>query len=74
MRLTLIFILHLGQVNMYINEKTKFSIMMNVDRHFKDKILNTIKSTINSHIQQKSIKQLLKLTETIYLGIFINLG
>lgn len=74
MRLTLIFILHLGQVNMYINENTKFSIMMNVDRHFKDKILNPIKSTINSHIEQQSIKQLLKLTETIYLGIFINLG
>lgn len=47
--------------------------MMNVYRHFKDKILNQIKSTINSHIQQQSIKQLLKLTETIYLGIFINL-
>lgn len=72
MRLTLIFILHLGQVNMYINENTKFIIMMNVDRHFKDKLLNPIKSTINSHIQQQSIKQLLKVTETIYLGIFIN--
>lgn len=72
MKLTLIFILHLGQVKsyLYINENTKFRIMMNVYRHFKDKILNPIKSTINSHIQQQSIKQLLKLTETIYLGIF----
>lgn len=72
MKLTLIFI---GQVEsyLYINENTKFIIMMNVYRHFKDKILNPIKSTINSHIQQQSIKQLLKLTETIYLGICINL-
>lgn len=75
MKLTLIFILNLGQVknNLYINENAKFSIMMNVYRQFKDKILNPIKSTINTHIQQQSIKQLLKLTETIYLGIFINL-
>lgn len=57
MKLTLIFILNLGQVknNLYINENTTFSIMMNVYRHFKDKILNPIKSTINSTTINKAI-------------------
>lgn len=44
MKLTLIFILNLGQVQSYLykNENTKFGIMMNVYRHFKDKILNSM--------------------------------